>query len=42
MKGFCKKYLFNVQYNVSYILIESTRKFFTLMVERPLEQSYGV
>jgi hypothetical protein len=39
------KYLFHVQYNVPYVLIqvnESIAKFFTLMAESPLKQSYGV
>jgi hypothetical protein len=39
------KYLFHAQYNMPYILIqvnEGITKVFTLMVESPLEQSYGV
>jgi hypothetical protein len=44
-KGYFLKYLFHAQYNMPYILIqvnESITKFFTLMVESPFEQSYGV
>jgi hypothetical protein len=39
------KYLFHVHYMMPNILIqgnESIAKFFTLMLEGPLEQSYGV
>jgi hypothetical protein len=38
-KGYLKKFLFHVQYNMPYILIqvnEGIAKFFTLMVEGPI------
>jgi hypothetical protein len=41
----CLKYLFHAHYMMSNILIQGNEgigKFFTLMLEGPLEQDYGV